>query len=237
MGVDQEYVGRVNEAFQISREELGYVHPPVVSATLTQDEELGRRISRELYRHETRPFFYDGTQETITALLKAGDYFCVWSEDYLIRLGTAGFGDIRRSLPPAERKRLFVRSSEDKHAHIPGLVAFMQANDLHFGIFIDNEEESLQKAHEITTNIDPDIETRFVLSAQSDGSLSDRSYDLPGTTITKITDLLPLRSQLSQSGDRNHLWIADFNYTLVDTHALEQSRRHKVASLLADAKG
>lgn len=231
MSVAVEHLSLVQEAFQISREHVGYVNPHVVSEVLTKDMELRQQITREIYRHKTRPFFYDGTEETITALLGEGDDFCVWSEDYFIRLATAGFGDIRRRLPFTERKRLFVRSAADKHALIPDILTYAQEHNLQHTIFIDNEEDSLQRAHKIVNAVGSSVDTSFVLAAPSNNAFpSSLSPDLPGTTIANIRDLLSLRTR-TQAG-QSHLWVADFNYTLVDTQALEQSRMESVATIL-----
>lgn len=228
-----EIRSRVSRAVCESRQTHGYLHPSHTLQLL--GENVGHEISlpydnlrRAIDWHPTRDFLFPGAADTLVALIQHGDAVQIWTNNTLVRVATSGVGKIRHRLPREERWRLGVAFAEDnKISLLPELLK--TADDKRMPIVVvDDTPKNLLQAVEVAREIDIHSPMALLLARMQRNQTSHHLLDRPHGIITEIPQLLAFREEIVTACRRNGFaqrvyWLIDFDNTLIDKGAHEQS--------------
>ena len=144
MGTSVEKVRAVIEAHG---RKFGFIDPNHAPTELTQDPNIAGKIAREICRHPTEDFWYEGAREALEAIyLRTNDTRTIWTRGWVQHVATSGLGTLRRQLPREEQRRLRVVTATDKVSLLPNLLQGAFDNNAGALIVIDDNIDMLRNA-------------------------------------------------------------------------------------------
>lgn len=240
---EQEIKNKCTDANAISAALVGEVHP------------LYLPVQKAIQRMDTRTYAYEGAHDTMRDLLSTGDSVLIWTQGHelgqLWKVARAGFGDLRRDLPPDERQRFSVYRAMDKIRQLPELIHAAIGDENRQVVVVDDKsvnilaiDESIRvgKAqHRLRTDarVLPvwinQGRTKDVVPPDYKIDEDDRleKFQQDFRTITDIRMLGEVRKELVENGvNGNIAWFIDFDHTLVNTAEAQKNALRNVTTLL-----
>lgn len=225
-------IEKVRAVFAAQKREDGFVHPHHASTELTQDPEIAGKISREICRHPTEDFWYEGAREALEAIyLNTKDTTTIWTRGWVQHVATSGLGALRRQLPREEQRRLRVAAATDKASLLPGLLQGAYENNAGALIVIDDNIDMLRRAAD-TLSGDTRLPKCFVWRVSSISPQIQWNSDSPLFSIEYVTpqSVMAIKRFVIGEGGRAE-WVIDWNGTLIQNSAHERSLISSIATI------
>ena len=216
MGTSVEKVRAVIEAHG---RKFGFIDPNHAPTELTQDPNIAGKIAREICRHPTEDFWYEGAREALEAIyLRTNDTTTIWTRGWVQHVATSGLGTLRRQLPREEQRRLRVVTATDKVSLLPNLLQGAYDNNAGALIVIDDNIDMLPKC--------------FVWRVSDISPQIQWDADSPLLSIEYITPQSVMAIKRFVIGDLGRAdWAIDWNGTLMRKDAYESSLVSTIASI------
>lgn len=230
MGTSVEKVRAVIEA---QGRKFGFIHPNHAPTELTQDPNIAGKIAREICRHPTEDFWYEGAREAVEEIyLHTKDTTTIWTRGWVQYVATSGLGALRRQLPREEQRRLRVAAATDKVSLLPKLLQGAYENSADALIVIDDNIDMLRNATAVLSD-DTHLPKCFVLRASDISPQIQWDADSPLFSIEYVTPQSVMAIRRFVIGDLGRAeWAIDWNGTLMRKSAHEKSLVSTIASIV-----
>lgn len=239
----QELTSYTQECFEKQEEVFGNTNAKGVADAIAGNgnSSLHRLIERQVARMPTRPFLYEGVEETIKDLLALDDEVVIWTQGQesvqLHKVASSGIGKLRRVLPREKRHNLKVFTNPDKVSPLPSLINDFLEKGIKTIIIVDDKAENIvrasKKIEEAARDGYIDRETRIIPVWINQGHFQGQvpqGYTLEEfrkqfMTIEDTREIQTIRAQIEGKIG----WLIDFDHTLVDTNAAKKILFEKMA--------